>query len=102
MSGKDSTKNVRKRIIGHLCEPRSRDSGQMPVQEQRLWASLLELFPDAGHRALWDLENHQVILATLASAFGTENTTIFKHPTEHVHFFFFFFFGLTVSQIQQT
>lgn len=32
-----------------------------------------------------------VILAILASAFGTENTTIFKHPIEHVHFFIFFF-----------
>lgn len=107
ISGKDSTKKVRKRIVRYLCEPRSRDSGHMPAPEQGLWA---DACPGAGTLGIslrvdsrsWPQSTlgfgkPPVILAILASAFVIQNTTIFKYPIEHVHIFF----CLTVSQIQQ-
>lgn len=79
----------------------------MPAPEQGLWA---DACPGAGTLGIslrvdsrsWPQSplgfgKPPVILAILASAFGIQNTTIFKYPIEHVHIFF----CLTVSQIQQ-
>lgn len=79
------------------CQPLSRDSGQMPVQEQGLWASLLELTPEAGHRALWDLENHQWFLQSWLLPLEYR-TPPFLNIQLNMSIYFF---CLTVSQIQQ-
>lgn len=70
----------------------------MPAPEQGLWA---DACPGAGTLGIslrvdsrsWPQSTlgfgkPPVILAILASAFGIQNTTIFKYPIEHVHIFF--------------
>lgn len=71
------------------CQSLNRYSGQMPVQEQRLWASLLELLPDAGHRALWDLENHQWFLQSWLLP-SEQRTPPFLNIQLSMSIFFFF------------